>query len=282
VSCRNGPGNKFAPVAEQNSAPPGRRTSSPPVEEYRRDGASAKTDGAGSTPDTKPQQRKEENLLQKFTFALFATMAVLTTGYADETVRWYVDDTLYDTTTCTLGGDIVLPTPPTKVGRVFHGWAAFYDFSSIDTSINGHRYYARTLAGTCRYLDADAGMTSSAVQTCSNANYSDLVTQEWKTIFDYGTVYGTSLCSVTGGTYAVAGTPDEVTTGDEALKCWCKLEGIKPTGSEILYEPPAASLWVFDGSASSRSVCESDCAYNCGIQRPWQRRYAQGLVRLCA
>jgi hypothetical protein len=189
---------------------------------------------------------------------LFCTTAIA------QTINWYVDDTIYQTTTCESGDDITPPIPPAKYGYTFNRWIAPYDFSSIDTNINGRRYYARTLVGTCRYLDADAGMTASVVQTCSNSNYSDLVTQEWKTILDYGTVYGTSLCSVTGGTYAVAGTPDEVTIGDTALQCWCKLEGIKPTGSGILYEPPAASLWVFLYSLSSRSACESFCAGDCG------------------
>ena len=35
---------------------------------------------------------------------------------------WYVGDDSYATTSCTTGGDIILPTPPTKYGYDFVGW----------------------------------------------------------------------------------------------------------------------------------------------------------------
>lgn len=37
-------------------------------------------------------------------------------------INWKVGDTTYDTTTCTLGGDINLPIQPTKKGYTFVGW----------------------------------------------------------------------------------------------------------------------------------------------------------------
>ena len=37
-------------------------------------------------------------------------------------VNWMVGDSVYDTTTCTVGDDLILPTAPTKRGHTFVGW----------------------------------------------------------------------------------------------------------------------------------------------------------------
>ena len=41
---------------------------------------------------------------------------------ATETINWYMDGQTYATTTCQTGGDIILPTTPTKRGYTFKGW----------------------------------------------------------------------------------------------------------------------------------------------------------------
>ena len=38
------------------------------------------------------------------------------------TQYWYVEDNTPIQTSCTTGGDIILPTPPTKYGYDFIGW----------------------------------------------------------------------------------------------------------------------------------------------------------------
>jgi len=53
---------------------------------------------------------------------LFCTVAF----GATETINWYVGDNLYTTTTCESGGDITLPTAPTKYGYTFQGWRLNY------------------------------------------------------------------------------------------------------------------------------------------------------------
>lgn len=54
---------------------------------------------------------------------------------ATETINWYAEDgTLYDTTTCQTGGDITLPTTPTKYGYTFQGWKGIFyrgEFQSV-------------------------------------------------------------------------------------------------------------------------------------------------------
>ena len=56
-------------------------------------------------------------------------------AFADtETINWYVDGNVYNTTTCEIGGDIILPNPPEKYGYTFQGWREYipieYLFSS--------------------------------------------------------------------------------------------------------------------------------------------------------
>lgn len=37
-------------------------------------------------------------------------------------INWIVGNTVYDTSTCTVGDDLILPTAPTKRGHTFVGW----------------------------------------------------------------------------------------------------------------------------------------------------------------
>lgn len=38
------------------------------------------------------------------------------------TINWGADNQTYTTTTCEVGGDVILPAPPTKRGYTFRGW----------------------------------------------------------------------------------------------------------------------------------------------------------------
>ncbi len=54
---------------------------------------------------------------------LLLSLLFTTALYADtETIKWYVDGSVYNTTTCQTGGDINLPLAPTKYGYTFQGW----------------------------------------------------------------------------------------------------------------------------------------------------------------
>ena len=194
-------------------------------------------------------------------------------AFADtETVKWYVDRTLYDTTTCQSGGDINLPTAPSKYGYTFTGWTdGIYDLSTLDTSINGDAYYAIADAGQCWYRTSS--MSAASQINCTNENFADLSAGLWKTKFSYGTVYGTSKCSSTAGTTrGETGNPVD-TTGQY---CWCYPTGFVPDGEDMLYEP-AVSLWVFNSSFSSTSGCASYCAYRCGYDVQGSSGFRAGL-----
>ena len=167
---------------------------------------------------------------------IFLGMMAMGAANADtETINWYVDGSVYNTTSCQSGGNVTLPAQPSKTGYTFVGWEiALYDFSTLDPSVAGNGY------------------------TQSAAN------RTWATTFDYGTVSGVSLCSVTGGTFAVAGTPDESTTGEGTRYCWCKATGYTPSGSNVVYENTSSSAWVSSGGRGSASDCASLCASLCG------------------
>ena len=51
-----------------------------------------------------------------------------------ETINWYVDGSTYATTTCQTGGDIILPTAPTKYGYTFKGWAFFTPIEYLEST----------------------------------------------------------------------------------------------------------------------------------------------------
>ena len=152
-------------------------------------------------------------------------------------LKWYDENgnqlnVQNESNSCTYGGSINLPTPPTKRGYTFKGWkVAQYDFSTLDADIPGTGY-----------------------------TY-NLTT--WIVSFPYGDVSGIALCSITAGTYAVAGTPVEGGGGDRKY-CWCKATGFKPSSENIVYVPVSSPGWVFRYESVSASDCASDCRTSCG------------------
>lgn len=54
-------------------------------------------------------------------------ISVITPAIADTmNVNWMVDGSVYDTSTCTVGGDLIIPaTSPTKYGYHFVGWGPY-------------------------------------------------------------------------------------------------------------------------------------------------------------
>ena len=67
-------------------------------------------------------------------FVLFGIL-ISAVCYADtETINWYVDDTVYATNTCTTGGDINVPTPPTKHGYDFTGWVSYTPIEYLEST----------------------------------------------------------------------------------------------------------------------------------------------------
>ena len=50
-------------------------------------------------------------------------------------MQWLNEDgTVYDTTSCTAGGDVILPTAPTKRGYTFMGWVSFTPIEYLEST----------------------------------------------------------------------------------------------------------------------------------------------------
>lgn len=62
--------------------------------------------------------------MQKILISICSVVVACNVYANTETIQWYVDGNLYDTTTCESDGDIILPTAPTKRGYTFLGWSA--------------------------------------------------------------------------------------------------------------------------------------------------------------
>ena len=161
----------------------------------------------------------------------FLIVCITLPGMATETIEYYVDGTLYDTKTCDVGDDIVLPTTaPTKTGYTFGGWDyRKFDMSTLDHTINGN--------------------------TTGYAGYS----RSWSTGFTaYGTVYGTAVCSGTpGSTVGETGDPE---LSDAGNNCWCRVTKFLRAADNLLYEPEV-SVWAYVGGGS----CNGNCGYSCAV-----------------
>ena len=186
-------------------------------------------------------------------------------------LRWYNNNTLLNVTstnsnTCTYDTAINLPTNPTRPGYKFKGWKIRpeYDFDQLDASINGIEGFDKGKKPTnldedyCRHWWPVTNGASSNVQSCNNQNYTDLYRYEWKTVFSYGTIYGTSKC-VPGGTSG-DNYIDNAADGDY---CHCKVTGYKPNNSNIIYGPQKKMKWVGYASAQSTPYCLQQCATYC-------------------
>jgi hypothetical protein len=169
-----------------------------------------------------------------------------------ETVNWYVDGSLYDTTYCQPGGDIVLPTAPTKSGYLFLGWDVFSLNKNLDVNINASALYSKE--EKC-YTITNNVMNTPTLISCNDASISDLNQNESKAVFSYGTIHIQGLCSNTTGTAYVFGTPNESSSGS---RCWCRLtkfNNVKLFGSD--------QWFYFNNGGYGSDTCTQSCAYNC-------------------
>ena len=167
----------------------------------------------------------------------FLLLFIFIPGFASattQTVNWYTDDNTHNTTTCTIGGDVTLPTAPTKRGYTFNGWKFAYDFSTLDATINGTSY-----------------------------NVSE---QIWSVVFPYGTIYGTTACvNAYRVNPSVITDISEFDDPDNNKTCWCRVTGYQPSGSNITYVPHQTLPWATTGHNSYSSVtgCINSCRSFC-------------------
>ena len=178
-----------------------------------------------------------------------------------ETINWYVESSVRDTTTCTIGGDVTLPNAPTKRGYNFDGWDFGYDFSTLD--------YTENTQGA----SFDSGKST------------------WWMQFSYGRIYGDTICASNGGTANTAGVPNVSTNTASNVKCWCRVTGIKLPDEDITRVPLRTLPWVSlrANGYSSASGCTTNCKTWCAFggsangtygmnKTPAARRAAYGIT----
>ena len=142
-----------------------------------------------------------------------------------ETTKWYIEGELYDTTSCESGDDITMPQVPERFGYTFSGWEpAVYDMSTLDATINA-----------------------------TDSSYSNMI---WKVKFNYGWIYGESICSDGLPFY-----PDgEMTSNGNA--CFCRVTDFVPVDSYKIYETKY-SKWVWAINTGRAPDCPPACANVC-------------------
>ena len=66
-----------------------------------------------------------------------SVLFIATAAIAEEiTINWGADNKNYTTTSCEIGNDVILPTPPTKRGHIFKGWIAEHFYRGIFANFN--------------------------------------------------------------------------------------------------------------------------------------------------
>jgi len=196
-------------------------------------------------------------------------------NYEPESIglRWYDENNNLLTVnsasnSCTYGGTITIPNPPTKTGYKFTGWKVINIFSTLDTSIDTSwdATHARW-----KPINGSDGWTMTRVLGTENS--SDLSNGEWSDTFSYGTVIGNAMCSTTNGTHATAGTP----ANDGGRYCWCMATGYQPNGSDVVYSPNSPLSWVFRYDGESGFACASNCAGGCAYDVLGYSTFRQAL-----
>ena len=122
-------------------------------------------------------------------------------------ITWYNDDTQFASNSCTYGGALTMPNSiPQKTGYTFVGWRVrqvtgssyLCNLTNQILDIPGNYKYTRSddYYGETDYCTSGDN-SGSPVVSCSSNEFSDLGMNEWKVIFNHGTIKGLSSCNNT-------------------------------------------------------------------------------------
>ena len=125
-------------------------------------------------------------------------------------ITWYNDDTQFASNSCTYGGALTMPNSiPQKTGYTFVGWRVrqvtgssyLCNLTNQILSTSGNYRYTRSddYYGETDYCTSAIGGDNSdyTAISCSNNEFSDLGMNEWKVVFNHGTMKGFSSCNNT-------------------------------------------------------------------------------------
>ncbi len=65
---------------------------------------------------------------------LFLSLCFICTAAIAHTINWYVDGSVYHTTTCESGEDVTPPTAPEKYGYTFRGWKGYTPIEYLEST----------------------------------------------------------------------------------------------------------------------------------------------------
>lgn len=102
--------------------------------------------------------------MKKILFLIFIIIPLVAIA---NTVKWTVDNTVYQTTTCTAGDTITPPSAPIKTGYTFNQWRPVYTTLEYIES-TGDQYIN---LGVKNLLGTDPFVISTTVATTNNSSY---------------------------------------------------------------------------------------------------------------
>ena len=79
--------------------------------------------------------------MKRFGFILCAMFFCITAIAQTISIDWKVDNNIYNQSTCEYGGDLNVPTAPTKYGYTFNGWASLHRLNILNQQ--GHSILIR-------------------------------------------------------------------------------------------------------------------------------------------
>ena len=108
--------------------------------------------------------------MRKIMFLLFGLFVSSANAEAIN-VNWIVDGETYDTTTCNAGDDLILPSPPTKYGYTFQGWALYTPIEYLEST--GTQWIDTEIQGPVRWVgSAQASRNTTRSQVVLMGNVS--------------------------------------------------------------------------------------------------------------
>ena len=191
-------------------------------------------------------------------------------------LKWFINNQEYNLNqnSCEYGvGQINNITHEEIPGWTFTGWLVTnHDecgLLEVSTNVEGQDRYAIGWANNANAY-SDKRHTIGA-NIGSDPAFNDLNTYEWKVIFNYGTIYGTSKCSAKSGNNSNyqwpspssdwVATESELTSAGNGASCWCGVTKYSPVSGPQCIK--TSINWGFHSTDTSYSQCSKDCSYWC-------------------
>ncbi len=161
-----------------------------------------------------------------------------------------------------IAGNLRTVHAPMRTGYTFKGWK-LTDWDECGLKSVTIDYGTQDLYAIGWFNERNACSDYQNTPTdsiCGGTDFDDLDTYEWKSVFNYGTVYGVSKCSDVSGELAHSGSPGE----NAGKNCWCKVtKFVSQPGNQC---DLTSGKWVFRTNTDATTAdCKKNCAFNCSF-----------------